>query len=104
MCDMCDFDVVDFVDEETQLGSMRVCLYLLSACSEQDSEPGARLTCRILLHLFKTPQRNPVPQDGVKSGSSHNQIPSYTCLLNIFFLYHSHNFHFLSNNAVMTCR
>lgn len=42
---------------------------MTSACSEQDSEPGARLTCRILLHLFKTPQRNPVPQDGVKSGS-----------------------------------
>lgn len=44
-----------------------------SACSEQDSEPGARLTCRILLHLFKTPQRNPVPQDGVKSGDEHSQ-------------------------------
>uniref|UniRef100_A0A8C5S5V4 Mediator complex subunit 12 n=1 Tax=Laticauda laticaudata TaxID=8630 RepID=A0A8C5S5V4_LATLA len=29
---------------------------LNAACSEQDSEPGARLTCRILLHLFKTPQ------------------------------------------------
>lgn len=43
-------------------------LNLPSACSEQDSEPGARLTCRILLHLFKTPQRNPVPQDGMKSG------------------------------------
>uniref|UniRef100_A0A3P9HYA9 Mediator complex subunit 12 n=1 Tax=Oryzias latipes TaxID=8090 RepID=A0A3P9HYA9_ORYLA len=42
---------------------------LLNACSEQDSEPGARLTCRILLHLFKTPQRNPVPQDGAKSKS-----------------------------------
>lgn len=40
-----------------------------TACSEQDSEPGARLTCRILLHLFKTPQRNPVPQDGLKSGT-----------------------------------
>ncbi|MEQ2189207.1 Mediator of RNA polymerase II transcription subunit 12, partial [Goodea atripinnis] len=43
---------------------------LNAACSEQDSEPGARLTCRILLHLFKTPQRNPVPQDGVKSGDA----------------------------------
>uniref|UniRef100_A0A452H3B1 Mediator complex subunit Med12 domain-containing protein n=1 Tax=Gopherus agassizii TaxID=38772 RepID=A0A452H3B1_9SAUR len=32
---------------------------LNAACSEQDSEPGARLTCRILLHLFKTPQLNP---------------------------------------------
>uniref|UniRef100_A0A8C2XHS8 Mediator complex subunit Med12 domain-containing protein n=1 Tax=Cyclopterus lumpus TaxID=8103 RepID=A0A8C2XHS8_CYCLU len=41
---------------------------LNAACSEQDSEPGARLTCRILLHLFKTPQRNPFPQEGVKSG------------------------------------
>uniref|UniRef100_A0AAR2INR2 Mediator complex subunit Med12 domain-containing protein n=1 Tax=Pygocentrus nattereri TaxID=42514 RepID=A0AAR2INR2_PYGNA len=36
---------------------------LNAACSEQDSEPGARLTCRILLHLFRTPQRNPCPQD-----------------------------------------
>uniref|UniRef100_H2L5A8 Mediator complex subunit 12 n=1 Tax=Oryzias latipes TaxID=8090 RepID=H2L5A8_ORYLA len=43
---------------------------LNAACSEQDSEPGARLTCRILLHLFKTPQRNPVPQDGAKSDKS----------------------------------
>uniref|UniRef100_A0A3B4Z6C5 Mediator complex subunit 12 n=1 Tax=Stegastes partitus TaxID=144197 RepID=A0A3B4Z6C5_9TELE len=40
---------------------------LNAACSEQDSEPGARLTCRVLLHLFKTPQRNPVPQHGMKS-------------------------------------
>uniref|UniRef100_A0A671R9F8 Mediator of RNA polymerase II transcription subunit 12-like n=1 Tax=Sinocyclocheilus anshuiensis TaxID=1608454 RepID=A0A671R9F8_9TELE len=40
---------------------------LNAACSEQDSEPGARLTCRILLHLFRTPQRNPCPQDGTKS-------------------------------------
>uniref|UniRef100_A0A8C1ZUI8 Mediator complex subunit 12 n=1 Tax=Cyprinus carpio TaxID=7962 RepID=A0A8C1ZUI8_CYPCA len=29
---------------------------LNAACSEQDSESGARLTCRILLHLFRTPQ------------------------------------------------
>uniref|UniRef100_A0A803SRS9 Mediator complex subunit 12 n=1 Tax=Anolis carolinensis TaxID=28377 RepID=A0A803SRS9_ANOCA len=36
---------------------------LNAACSEQDSEPGARLTCRILLHLFKTPQLNPCQQD-----------------------------------------
>uniref|UniRef100_A0A673XZF1 Mediator complex subunit 12 n=1 Tax=Salmo trutta TaxID=8032 RepID=A0A673XZF1_SALTR len=34
---------------------------LNAACSEQDSEPGARLTCRILLHLFKTPQPSPSP-------------------------------------------
>uniref|UniRef100_A0A8C4SJ72 Mediator complex subunit 12 n=1 Tax=Erpetoichthys calabaricus TaxID=27687 RepID=A0A8C4SJ72_ERPCA len=40
---------------------------LNAACSEQDSEPGARLTCRILLHLFKTPQRNPCQQDNSKS-------------------------------------
>uniref|UniRef100_A0A6I8N406 Mediator complex subunit 12 n=1 Tax=Ornithorhynchus anatinus TaxID=9258 RepID=A0A6I8N406_ORNAN len=36
---------------------------LNAACSEQDSEPGARLTCRILLHLFKTPQLNPCQPD-----------------------------------------
>uniref|UniRef100_A0A452VBG6 Mediator complex subunit 12 n=1 Tax=Ursus maritimus TaxID=29073 RepID=A0A452VBG6_URSMA len=39
---------------------------LNAACSEQDSEPGARLTCRILLHLFKTPQLNPCQSDGNK--------------------------------------
>lgn len=39
---------------------------LSAACSEQDSEPGARLTCRILLHLFKTPQLNPCQQDSSK--------------------------------------
>ncbi|XP_039210779.1 mediator of RNA polymerase II transcription subunit 12 isoform X2 [Crotalus tigris] len=39
---------------------------LNAACSEQDSEPGARLTCRILLHLFKTPQLNPCQQDSSK--------------------------------------
>uniref|UniRef100_A0A8C5PYK2 Mediator complex subunit 12 n=1 Tax=Leptobrachium leishanense TaxID=445787 RepID=A0A8C5PYK2_9ANUR len=37
---------------------------LNAACSEQDSESGARLTCRILLHLFKTPQLNPCEPDG----------------------------------------
>uniref|UniRef100_A0A674A7Z2 Mediator complex subunit 12 n=1 Tax=Salmo trutta TaxID=8032 RepID=A0A674A7Z2_SALTR len=49
---------------------------LNAACSEQDSEPGARLTCRILLHLFKTPQRNPCPQDGAKSDNSSVGIRS----------------------------
>nr|XP_033799825.1 mediator of RNA polymerase II transcription subunit 12 [Geotrypetes seraphini] len=39
---------------------------LNAACSEQDSEPGARLTCRILLHLFKTPQLNLCQQDNSK--------------------------------------
>ncbi|KAE8584082.1 hypothetical protein XENTR_v10020816 [Xenopus tropicalis] len=39
---------------------------LNAACSEQDSEAGARLTCRILLHLFKTPQLNPCEPDGSK--------------------------------------
>uniref|UniRef100_A0A4W3I9L6 Mediator complex subunit 12 n=1 Tax=Callorhinchus milii TaxID=7868 RepID=A0A4W3I9L6_CALMI len=39
---------------------------LNAACSEQDSEPGARLTCRILLHLFRTPQLNPCHQDSNK--------------------------------------
>uniref|UniRef100_W5KWG0 Mediator complex subunit 12 n=1 Tax=Astyanax mexicanus TaxID=7994 RepID=W5KWG0_ASTMX len=43
---------------------------LNAACSEQDSEPGARLTCRILLHLFRTPQRNPCPQDGKSDKST----------------------------------
>lgn len=52
-----------------------------AACSEQDSEPGARLTCRILLHLFKTPQRNPVPQDGAKSGGEANTGTDFHSLL-----------------------
>lgn len=50
------------------------CVCVCSACSEQDSEAGARLTCRILLHLFRTPQRNPCPQDGTKSGNNSLQI------------------------------
>uniref|UniRef100_A0A8C8DM43 Mediator complex subunit 12 n=1 Tax=Oryzias sinensis TaxID=183150 RepID=A0A8C8DM43_9TELE len=54
------------------LKSSQFSLEWVFKCSlnEQDSEPGARLTCRILLHLFKTPQRNPVPQDGAKSDKS----------------------------------
>lgn len=51
------------------------CSCLCAACSEQDSEPGARLTCRILLHLFRTPQRNPCPQDGTKSGNAEHTLP-----------------------------
>uniref|UniRef100_A0A8C7IAH1 Mediator complex subunit 12 n=1 Tax=Oncorhynchus kisutch TaxID=8019 RepID=A0A8C7IAH1_ONCKI len=54
---------------------------LNAACSEQDSEPGARLTCRILLHLFKTPQRNPCPQDGAKSGT--HTIKCYILQINL---------------------
>ncbi|XP_069603385.1 mediator of RNA polymerase II transcription subunit 12 isoform X3 [Ranitomeya imitator] len=40
---------------------------LTAACSEQDSESGARLTCRILLHLFRTPQLNPYEPDSNKA-------------------------------------
>ncbi|XP_018430366.1 PREDICTED: mediator of RNA polymerase II transcription subunit 12-like, partial [Nanorana parkeri] len=45
---------------------------LTAACSEQDSEPGARLTCRILLHLFKTPQLN--PYDGIRSSCDRHLL------------------------------
>lgn len=57
-----------------------------TACSEQDSEPGARLTCRILLHLFKTPQRNPFPQEVVKSGSEQN-TRSFTTVSKLWIFY-----------------
>ncbi|CAJ0948969.1 unnamed protein product [Ranitomeya imitator] len=42
-------------------------LVFFAACSEQDSESGARLTCRILLHLFRTPQLNPYEPDSNKA-------------------------------------
>lgn len=80
---------------------MHMCPNLPSACSEQDSEPGARLTCRILLHLFKTPQRNPVPQDGVKSGSKHNQKP-FTSVWTHFCFCLIVKIVFLSYTGVMT--
>uniref|UniRef100_A0A8C4SPH4 Mediator complex subunit 12 n=1 Tax=Erpetoichthys calabaricus TaxID=27687 RepID=A0A8C4SPH4_ERPCA len=48
---------------------------LNAACSEQDSEPGARLTCRILLHLFKTPQRNPYkPSVAIRSSCDRHLL------------------------------
>uniref|UniRef100_A0A8D2IWC6 Mediator complex subunit 12 n=1 Tax=Varanus komodoensis TaxID=61221 RepID=A0A8D2IWC6_VARKO len=48
---------------------------LNAACSEQDSEPGARLTCRILLHLFKTPQLNPCkPSVGIRSSCDRHLL------------------------------
>uniref|UniRef100_A0A8C7V4L1 Mediator complex subunit 12 n=1 Tax=Oncorhynchus mykiss TaxID=8022 RepID=A0A8C7V4L1_ONCMY len=48
---------------------------LNAACSEQDSEPGARLTCRILLHLFKTPQRNPYKSSvGIRSSCDRHLL------------------------------
>uniref|UniRef100_A0A803TH68 Mediator complex subunit 12 n=1 Tax=Anolis carolinensis TaxID=28377 RepID=A0A803TH68_ANOCA len=48
---------------------------LNAACSEQDSEPGARLTCRILLHLFKTPQLNPCkPLVGIRSSCDRHLL------------------------------
>uniref|UniRef100_A0A3P8YKQ4 Mediator complex subunit Med12 domain-containing protein n=1 Tax=Esox lucius TaxID=8010 RepID=A0A3P8YKQ4_ESOLU len=48
---------------------------LNAACSEQDSEPGARLTCRILLHLFKTPQRNPYKSPvGIRSSCDRHLL------------------------------
>uniref|UniRef100_A0A8C4QLK3 Mediator complex subunit 12L n=1 Tax=Eptatretus burgeri TaxID=7764 RepID=A0A8C4QLK3_EPTBU len=31
---------------------------LAAVCGDPDAEPGARLTCRLLLHLFRTPQAN----------------------------------------------
>uniref|UniRef100_A0A4W3IA15 Mediator complex subunit 12 n=1 Tax=Callorhinchus milii TaxID=7868 RepID=A0A4W3IA15_CALMI len=48
---------------------------LNAACSEQDSEPGARLTCRILLHLFRTPQLNPYkPTVGIRSSCDRHLL------------------------------
>lgn len=32
------------------------------ACGDPDAEPGARMTCRLLLHLFRTPQVCLFPQ------------------------------------------
>ncbi|MGH0165053.1 UNVERIFIED_CONTAM: hypothetical protein FKN15_004543 [Acipenser sinensis] len=35
---------------------------LAAACGDPDAEPGARMTCQLLLKLFKTPQVIPLPQ------------------------------------------
>uniref|UniRef100_F6T2D4 Mediator complex subunit 12L n=1 Tax=Monodelphis domestica TaxID=13616 RepID=F6T2D4_MONDO len=35
---------------------------LAAACGDPDAEPGARMTCRLLLHLFRTPQVCLLPQ------------------------------------------
>ncbi|GCC30344.1 hypothetical protein chiPu_0008794 [Chiloscyllium punctatum] len=40
---------------------------LAAACGDPDAEPGARMTCRLLLHLFRTPQVSPFPQTNGKS-------------------------------------
>uniref|UniRef100_A0A803SRV1 Mediator complex subunit Med12 domain-containing protein n=1 Tax=Anolis carolinensis TaxID=28377 RepID=A0A803SRV1_ANOCA len=37
---------------------------LTAACGDPDAEPGARMTCRLLLHLFRTPEVSPVSSDG----------------------------------------
>ena len=34
----------------------------LLACGDADAEPGARMTCRLLLHLFRAPQACLLPQ------------------------------------------
>uniref|UniRef100_A0A8B9Q6H4 Mediator complex subunit 12L n=1 Tax=Apteryx owenii TaxID=8824 RepID=A0A8B9Q6H4_APTOW len=40
---------------------------LAAACGDPDAEPGARMTCRLLLHLFRTPQVFLFPQGSGKS-------------------------------------
>ncbi|XP_010081309.1 PREDICTED: mediator of RNA polymerase II transcription subunit 12-like protein, partial [Pterocles gutturalis] len=39
---------------------------LAAACGDPDAEPGARMTCRLLLHLFRTPQACPFAQGAGK--------------------------------------
>ncbi|XP_017589904.1 PREDICTED: mediator of RNA polymerase II transcription subunit 12-like protein [Corvus brachyrhynchos] len=39
---------------------------LAAACGDPDAEPGARMTCRLLLHLFRTPQVCLFPQETEK--------------------------------------
>ncbi|NWU65403.1 MD12L protein, partial [Pterocles burchelli] len=39
---------------------------LAAACGDPDAEPGARMTCRLLLHLFRTPQACLLPQGAGK--------------------------------------
>ncbi|NWV85032.1 MD12L protein, partial [Dasyornis broadbenti] len=39
---------------------------LAAACGDPDAEPGARMTCRLLLHLFRTPQVCLFPQQTEK--------------------------------------
>lgn len=37
-------------------------LPIFPACGDADAEPGARMTCRLLLHLFRAPQACFFPQ------------------------------------------
>ncbi|XP_058517422.1 mediator of RNA polymerase II transcription subunit 12-like protein isoform X4 [Ochotona princeps] len=39
---------------------------LAAACGDADAEPGARMTCRLLLHLFQAPQAYFLPQSAGK--------------------------------------
>uniref|UniRef100_A0A8D2Q7F1 Mediator complex subunit 12L n=1 Tax=Varanus komodoensis TaxID=61221 RepID=A0A8D2Q7F1_VARKO len=58
---------------------------LTAACGDPDAEPGARMTCRLLLHLFRTPEISLMPTGksftGIRSSSdrrllsaAHNSI------------------------------
>ncbi|ELK33877.1 Mediator of RNA polymerase II transcription subunit 12-like protein [Myotis davidii] len=40
---------------------------LAAACGDADAEPGARMTCRLLLHLFRAPQACLLPQAAGKT-------------------------------------
>nr|XP_033813858.1 mediator of RNA polymerase II transcription subunit 12-like protein isoform X2 [Geotrypetes seraphini] len=42
---------------------------LAAACGDPDAEPGARMTCRLLLHLFRKPQVCSLPQATGKSSA-----------------------------------
>ncbi|KAH0624082.1 hypothetical protein JD844_007427 [Phrynosoma platyrhinos] len=58
---------------------------LTAACGDPDAEPGARMTCRLLLHLFRTPEVSLLPTGksflGIRSScdrrlltAAHNSI------------------------------
>ncbi|XP_077204785.1 mediator of RNA polymerase II transcription subunit 12-like protein isoform X2 [Paroedura picta] len=58
---------------------------LTAACGDPDAEPGARMTCRLLLHLFRTPEACFLPAEksfpGIRSSydrhlltAAHNSI------------------------------
>uniref|UniRef100_H3A096 Mediator complex subunit 12L n=1 Tax=Latimeria chalumnae TaxID=7897 RepID=H3A096_LATCH len=58
---------------------------LTAACGDPDAEPGARMTCRLLLHLFQSPQVNSFPQ------ASGKEVPGILSSCDRHLLAAAHN-------------
>lgn len=56
-------------------------LLVFPACGDADAEPGARMTCRLLLHLFRAPQACFFPQ---ATGELTSEEALLLCLFGTF--------------------